>query len=454
MITNLVNIQKEYFNKNETKDLNFRINALKKLKDLIIINEKEILDSLYKDLRKSNFESYETEIGIILEEINYTVKNLKKWSKPKKVRTNIINFKSKSYIYNDPYGVVLIIAPWNYPFQLTMAPLIGAIAAGNCTVIKTSEYAPNTSSVLVEMINKNFSPEFIKVLEGGRETNERLLNEQFDYIFFTGSVPVGKIVMQKAAKNLIPITLELGGKSPLIVNDDIDTKLAAKRIVWGKFLNAGQTCVAPDYLIVHKNVKERLLKDIENTIHNFYGKEIIESPDYPRIINQRHFERLTKLMKEGNIVIGGKVNQDDLFIEPTVIDNVNLDSLIMDDEIFGPLLPVLEFENITQIYDIVRQYPKPLALYVFTKDKNFERDILENISFGGGCVNETVMHLTSPYLPFGGVGHSGIGSYHGKYSYDTFSHKKSILKKANWFDLSFRYPPYNNRFKWLKKIMK
>lgn len=454
MITNLVNNQKDYFNKNETKDINFRINALKKLKDLINSYENEILDALYKDLRKSHFESYETEIGIVLEEIDYTIKRLKKWSKPKKVRTNLINFKSKSYIYNEPYGVVLIIAPWNYPFQLTLAPLIGSIAAGNCTVIKTSEYAPSTSAVLVELINNNFSNHFIKVVEGGRETNQQLLDEKFDYIFFTGSVPVGKIVMEKAAKNLIPVTLELGGKSPLIVNKDVDTKLAAKRIVWGKFLNAGQTCVAPDYMIVHKDVKNRLLKDIKKTIEEFYGQETIKSPDYPRIINQRHFDRLTNLMNDGNILIGGSINKDDLFIEPTLIDGVDLSSSIMEDEIFGPLLPILDFEYIDEIYDIVRHYQKPLALYVFTNDRKFEKDILENISFGGGCVNETVMHLTSPYLPFGGVGHSGMGSYHGKYSYDTFSHKKSILKKSNWFDLSFRYPPYNNRLKWLKKIMK
>lgn len=454
MITNIINIQKEYFYKNQTKDINFRINSLKKLKSLITSHESKILDALYKDLRKSNFESYETEIGIVLEEINYTIKKLKKWSKPKKVRTNFINFHAKSYIYNDPYGVVLIIAPWNYPFQLTIAPLIGSIAAGNCTVIKTSEYAPYTSRLLVEIINNEFSPNYIKVIEGGREINELLLNEQFDYIFFTGSVPVGKIIMEKAAQNLIPITLELGGKSPLIVNEDVDTKLAAKRIVWGKFLNAGQTCVAPDYMIVHKKIKQKLIYEIEKTIKHFYGEDIIKSPDYPRIISERHFDRLNKLLKDGKIVIGGEVNKNDLFIEPTIIDNVNLDSAIMEDEIFGPLLPILEFENINEIFSIVRRYPKPLALYVFTNDIKFEKNILENISFGGGCINETVMHLTSPYLPFGGVGQSGMGSYHGKYSYDTFSHKKSILKKSNWFDLSFRYPPYNNKLKWLKKIMK
>ncbi|WP_369813264.1 aldehyde dehydrogenase [Caloranaerobacter sp. TR13] len=453
-IKKLIDKQKEYFRKGITLDVSFRINKLKVLRRAIIENEGLILKALKEDLNKSDFEGYETEIGIVLDEIRYIMKNLKSWAKPKRVKTPITQFISKSYIYSEPYGIALIIAPWNYPFQLVMAPLIGSISAGNCSIIKPSEYAPNTSKVISKIISDNFEEEFIAVVEGGIEVNKALLKEKFDYIFFTGSVNVGKIVMEAASKHLTPVTLELGGKSPCIVDEDTDVDLAAKRIVWGKFLNAGQTCVAPDYLYLHKNIKNRFIKSAVNFIKEFFGENPLKSVDYTRIINITHFNRLKKFLKDGNILYGGDFDEEKLYIAPTIIDNITWEASVMQEEIFGPILPVLVFEELDEVIKTINIHPKPLALYYFSNDKEKQERVIKEISFGGGCINDTIVHLATPYLPFGGVGNSGMGSYHGKASFDNFSHKKSVLKKSNLIDIPLRYPPYKGKIKLLRKILK
>ncbi|SHH44891.1 aldehyde dehydrogenase (NAD+) [Caloranaerobacter azorensis DSM 13643] len=453
-IKELIDRQRKYFERGITLDINFRINMLKVLKSAIIENEKLILRALKEDLNKSDFEGYETEIGIVLDEIGYIIKNLRYWTKPKRVKTPITQFISKSYIYSEPYGVTLIIAPWNYPFQLVMAPLIGSISAGNCSIIKPSEYSPNTSKIISKIISDNFEEEFIAVIEGGIEVNKALLEEKFDYIFFTGSVNVGKIVMEAASKHLTPITLELGGKSPCIVDEDADVELAAKRIVWGKFLNAGQTCVAPDYLYLHKNIKDDFIKNAIKFIKEFFGENPLKSEDYPRIVNIKHFNRLKNLLKDGDVLYGGDFNEEKLYIAPTIIDNITWEDSIMQEEIFGPILPILMFEKLDEVIKIVNIRPKPLALYYFSNNKEKQERVIREISFGGGCINDTIVHLATPYLPFGGVGNSGMGNYHGKASFDTFSHKKSVLKKSNLIDISLRYPPYKNKINLLKKILK
>ncbi len=449
----IIETQKSYFNTGITRDIAFRMEKLKLLREAIIKNESEIMAALQKDLNKSPFETYASEIGMVLEEIKFAIKHLAAWTKPKKVKTPMVHFLSSSRIYSEPYGVVLIISPWNYPFQLAIGPLIGAIAAGNCSIIKPSEHSPEISAVIEKIIKESFDPSFIAVIQGGTDVSKQLLAEKFDYIFFTGSVSVGKLIMEAASKYLTPVTLELGGKSPCIVDETVDINLAAKRIVWGKFLNAGQTCVAPDYLLVHSVVKDKLLAKMKEYIIQFYSENPGNNPEYPKIINKRHFDRLLNLMKSGSVVFGGQYNGQTNQIEPTIIDNVTWETPIMQEEIFGPLLPLMEFNNIAEAVNMVNQQPKPLALYLFTKDKNNERFIINNTSFGGGCINDTIVHLATPYLPFGGVGESGLGGYHGKASFDTFSHQKSILKKSNLIDIPLRYPPYKNRLKMLKKMM-
>jgi len=448
--------QKNYFNSGATRNLDFRIEKLRTLKKCIVNNEKVILEALWADLHKSEFEAYATEIGIILDEINFAIKHLKSWSKTKKVRTPLTNFLSSSYIYSEPYGVSLIISPWNYPFQLLISPLIGSIAAGNCAMLKPSEYAPCTTKVIMKVIEESFSEEFVCVVEpyGGKESSEALLKEEFDYIFFTGSVPVGKIVMEAASKHLTPLTLELGGKSPCIVDRDADVALAAKRIAWGKFLNAGQTCVAPDYILVHQSVKEELLTEMIRCIKEFFGENPAKSNDFPRIINERQFDRLLGLLDRGSIVTGGEYSKVDKYISPTIIDNINFNDPIMQDEIFGPILPIIEFEDLEEVIKIVNSRAKPLALYFFSTNKKNQERIIEMIPYGGGCINDTIMHVASPYLPFGGVGASGMNAYHGKGSYDVFSHKKSVTRKSNLVDVKIRYAPYNDKIKLLKKLMK
>ncbi|MGH4137282.1 aldehyde dehydrogenase [Clostridium sp.] len=455
-ITRTLEKQRKYFDSGATRDLDFRIEKLCALKKSIKNNEKQIVEALWVDLHKSEFEAYATEIGIILEEINFAIKHLKSWAKTKKVRTPLTNFLSSSYIYSEPYGVSLIISPWNYPFQLLISPLIGSIAAGNCAMLKPSENAPKTTGVIIKIIEESFSQEFICVVEayGGKESSEALLKESFDYIFFTGSVPVGKIVMEAASKHLTPVTLELGGKSPCIVDKDADIKLAAKRIAWGKFINAGQTCVAPDYILVHKSVKEKLITEMVGYIKEFFGEHPEKSNDFPRIINERQFDRLLGLLGGGKIVTGGEYDRAEKYIAPTIIDNITWNDPIMLDEIFGPILPILEFDDLGQVIEMVNSRPKPLALYFFSNNKKHQEWIIDRISYGGGCINDTIMHVASPYLPFGGVGASGMNAYHGRGSYDVFSHKKSVTKKSNSIDVKIRYAPYNDKIKLLKKLMK
>ncbi len=453
-IRNILEKQKSFFDKGYTKNINFRIEALKKLKHNIKINENNIFKALNIDLNKSEFETFITEIGIVYDEINGAIKNIKKWSKPKKVKTPITNFLASSYIYNEPYGVALIMSPWNYPFQLIMAPLVGAISAGNCVLLKPSELAIETEKIIVKIIKDTFSDEYIGVITGGIEESTALLKEKFNYIFYTGGINVGKIVMRAAAEHLTPITLELGGKSPCIVDKDANIDLAARRIAWGKFLNAGQTCVAPDYLVVHRNIKEKLISSIENYIVEFFGENTFESEDYPRIINERHFKRLEGYLKEGKIVSGGNTDINNLYIEPTIIEGINFENRIMEEEIFGPIFPVIEFEDIDKVIDIVNNNPKPLALYYFSENKEKQEFIIKNISFGGGCINDTIMHLSTSTLPFGGVGSSGMGSYHGRTSFETFSHKKSILKKSNLVDIKIRYAPFKGKINLARKLFK
>lgn len=444
--------QKEFFKSGKTKDIQFRIENLNKLKKNIEKNEQYIMEALKKDLGKSNFESYSTELGIVLSEISFITKHLKKWAKPKKVKTPITNFKSSSYIYPEPYGNTLILSPWNYPFQLSIVPLIGSIAAGNTVILKPSSTSYYTSKIVEEIINENFDTGYIHVITG--ERGKKLLDENFDYIFYTGSVPVGKIVMEKASKYLTPVTLELGGKSPCIVDSKANLNLSAKRIVWGKFLNSGQTCVAPDYMFIHKNVKNEMINNIIYYIKTFYGENPLYSEEYTKIINEKQFNRLIKLLDNNKIIYGGDYDKDFLYISPTLMDNVNWDDTIMGEEIFGPILPILEYEELNEVIDIVNSHPKPLALYFFSNDKENAEKIINGISFGGGCINDTIMHLSSPYLPFGGVGTSGMGSYHGKKSFDTFTHYKSILEKSNIIDPNFRYPPYGNKLNIVKKFLK
>ncbi|HHW61883.1 MAG TPA: aldehyde dehydrogenase [Syntrophomonadaceae bacterium] len=450
----LLRQQRAFFNSGASRDLSFRLEQLKLLKKVVQAYEDKIVEALYKDMRKAPFESYETEIGMVYEEINYALKRLKKWVRPEKVKTPITNFLSRSYIYHEPYGQVLIIAPWNYPFQLSMLPLLGSMAAGNCTVLKPSEFSPHTSAVIRDMISENFDRSYIAVMEGGIATSQELLAQKFDYIFFTGNPRVGRIVMQAAAKNLIPVTLELGGKSPCIVDDKVNLDLAARRIVWGKYLNAGQTCVAPDYLLVHYAVKDKLLSRMKEYLQQFYGQDPLQNEDYTAIINQRHFKRLIALLNEGEIIVGGDYSLDTLHIAPTIIDQVDWDMPIMQEEIFGPLLPVMAFDDLKQLPSLLNSRPKPLALYFFSTHREHQKIMLENTSFGGGCINDTIMHLATPYLPFGGVGESGMGSYHGSWSFDTFSHRKSVLKKSNLIDIKLRYPPYTGKLSLLKKIMR
>lgn len=453
-IKDILEKQRSFFAKEKTIDINYRINALKTLKDAICIHESEIMDALKKDLNKTSFESYATEIGIVLEELNYTIKNLHKWVKIKRVPTPITQFKSSSYMVSEPYGICLVMSPWNYPFQLTVAPLVGSIAGGNCTIVKPSAYSPYTSAIITKIIEKYYDSQYIAVIQGGREANQLLLEEKFDFIFFTGGVSVGKTVMKAASNHLTPVTLELGGKSPCIVDKVANIELAARRIVWGKFLNSGQTCVAPDYLIVHREVKKELLECMKKYIREFYGNDPCKNDEFPKIINDKHFNRIKEYLNCGEIVCGGNFDEKSLRIAPTVLDKVCWEDAVMQEEIFGPVLPVLEFSDISEVISAVNSRPKPLALYIFTTNKDIENRIVKSISFGGGCINDTIVHLATSHMPFGGVGESGMGGYHGKWSFETFTHTKSILRKSNFIDIKLRYPPYGDKLKLLKKLMK
>ncbi|MEG5140690.1 MULTISPECIES: aldehyde dehydrogenase [unclassified Microcoleus] len=450
-VSDIIRQQRQFFATGKTKDVDFRIEQLKHLKSAIVSNQSRIVDAVKADLNRPEYEAY-FEIASIAE-VNYAIKNVKSWAKPKKVPTSIDQFPASARIYPEPLGVVLIIGPWNYPFQLMISPLVGAIAAGNCAILKPSEIASHTSEVVTDMISKTFDPAYIAAIEGGVETSQQLLAEKFDHIFFTGGTKIGKIVMAAAAKHLTPVTLELGGKSPCIVDSDIQVEYTAKRIAWGKFINAGQTCIAPDYLLVDKKVKPALMQAIKAALHEFYGDDPQQSPDYSRIINQHHLGRLTEFIKDGEIVAGGQTNAEDKYIAPTVIDKVSWDSPVMQDEIFGPILPVLEYEELGEAIAQINARPKPLALYLFSKDKDKQKRVLRETSSGGVCINDTVMQVGVTTLPFGGVGDSGTGSYHGKASFDTFSHQKSVLQKSFLLDLKWRYAPYLGKLDLIKKII-
>lgn len=453
-IESIVQRQTTFFMKNRTKSLSKRLQLLEELRQVIKRRESEILRALYQDLNKAPFEGYATEVGLVLDELRYVIRHLKDWAKPKRVPTPMAHFWSRSTIYSEPYGVALIMAPWNYPFLLSMAPLIGAVAAGNCVILKPSDYSKHTSLLLKNIVEEVFEDEYVSVVLGGREENQSLLEQRFDYIFFTGSTTVGKLVMESASRNLTPVSLELGGKSPCIVDETADLKLAAKRIVWGKFVNAGQTCVAPDYLYVQRSVRGKLVKEMKHYIGKFYGESPCENPEFPKIINPKHFARLCDLMKGESIVIGGMFDERELKIAPTLLEHITWDSPVMQEEIFGPILPILEFDSLDEVIAIVKSKEKPLALYLFTTSKDAEKKVRSEVSYGGGCINDTIVHLATPHMPFGGVGYSGMGGYHGKYSFDTFSHKKSILKKSNAVDVFLRYPPYKNHLTLLKKMLK
>ncbi|MDJ0845274.1 aldehyde dehydrogenase [Crocosphaera sp.] len=452
-IQTIVKNKHQYFLLKETQNIEFRQQKLRQLKQIIIEQENEIVEALHKDLGKCHFESYLSELRIIKKEIENSINNLKKWTKPRYVSTPIEQFPGTAFIQVQPKGVVLIISPWNYPFSLAILPLIGAIAAGNCAIIKPSELSPNTSKILEEIINNNFEESYIKVIQGGKDTSQQLLKESWDHIFFTGSPSIGKIVMEAAAKQLIPVTLELGGKSPCIVDNNINVKETAKRIVWGKFLNAGQSCIAPDYLLINRQIKSQLLEAIVQSIKEFYGEDPAQSPDYGRIINQYHFNRLCALLSPGKILIGGKVIPEENYISPTVIHKIEPDFPIMEDEIFGPILPILEYDKLEEAIAFINKRPKPLAIYLFSNNQKQQKMILENTSSGGVGINDTVMQYGVLTLPFGGIGKSGMGSYHGKASFDTFSHYKSVLKRSFWLETNLRFPPYKGKLKWIKRLL-
>lgn len=435
-------------------NISARKEALIKLMDEIVKHENEIIQALYEDFKKPTFESIVTETSYIISELKSTIKNIEKWAKIKNVTPSILNFPSTDYIVKEPYGKVLIIAPWNYPFQLSISPLIAAVAAGNQVTLKPSELTPKTSAIILKIIEKVFEHQHAKVIEGGVEATQKLLTQRWDYIFFTGSIAVGKIIAKAAAKHLTPITLELGGKNPCIIDETANLKLAAKRIVWGKFLNAGQTCIAPDYILIQEKMKSHFIDFMKNEITNAYGENPKDSPDFARIINEKNWHRLVSMIETEKIITGGKTDVEDCYISPTLIEENNLDSLLMQEEIFGPLLPIITYKDEKEIDKIISKYEKPLALYVFTDDKKFAKKTILEHSFGGGCINDTAVHFANKKLPFGGVGHSGIGAYHGQLSFDTFSHHKGIVKKANWLDLNLRYAPYtNNKINTLKKLL-
>ena len=453
MFKQLIEEQRKHFATGKTKSLDYRVDQLKKLRQAILERESLIVAALNQDLRKPELDSYITEIRVSIQEIDYALKHLKKWAKPRRVKTSLETFPSVAQIYPDPLGIVLIISPWNYPFALAISPLIGAIAAGNCAVIKPSESTPTVSQVIAEIIQQTFSTTEIAVVEGDAIISQQLLMEKFDHIFFTGGTKIGQLVMEAAAKNLTPVTLELGGKSPCIVDTEIDLEETAKRIAWGKFLNAGQTCIAPDYLLVEKSIKEALITKLQECIVKFYGTNPQTSPDYCRIVNERQFNRLKALLKDGDILTGGQTDLEEKYIAPTLITNVSLESELMQEEIFGPILPILDYANLEDAIAFINQRPKPLALYLFSNNKSKQEWVLEATSSGGVCINDTIFQVGVIDLPFGGVGPSGMGAYHGKATFDTFSHSKSVLKKSFRFELNVRYPPYGNKLNWIKRLL-
>lgn len=457
MLTNPYDSKRSFFDKGNTRGYDFRINQLQKLKNSIEKYEDEIINALNLDLGKPPFEAYTAEIGFIYNEINHAIKNLKKWMKPKKLHTPVYLQPANSYIYPEPKGVVLIISPWNYPFQLSIAPLIGAIAAGNCAILKPSHQAINTEKILTKIIEESYNENYVSIVTGpGSSIVSSLIeNYRFDHIFFTGSVEAGKKVLELASKHLTPVTLELGGKSPVIVHEDVNLDMAAKRITWAKFYNAGQTCIAPDYLLLHESKKDQLVEKLKYYIKNYYDDNSEESNNIGRIINHKRFDRLISLMENSNILEGGFFNREKKYIAPTLIDEIDVNHPIMKEEIFGPILPILTYNKLSEVIDIIKLNPYPLALYLFTESNSVEDYIINNIQFGGGCINNAIYHIVNSNLPFGGIGFSGMGRYHSKYSFDTFTHEKSIFKSIGKFDSNLVYPPYKEKTLTLvKKILK
>ncbi|WP_379154674.1 aldehyde dehydrogenase [Paenibacillus sp. sgz5001063] len=447
---------RERFNSGYTRSVEFRLEQLGKLADAIRRNEQTLLAALYQDLHKSEFDAYSTEIGYTLDSIRYMSKHLKRWMKPQRVKTPFYLALSRSHQYKEPYGTVLIIGPYNYPFQLLIEPLIGAIAAGNSAVLKPSENTPAVTAAVKKLIGETFDETYIRVIEGEKETTSALIHAPFDYIFFTGSVPVGKIVMKAAAEHLVPVTLELGGKSPAIVERTANLDVAAKRIIWGKMINAGQTCIAPDYVLAHEEIREELITRMKRVLATFFGPDARVSPDYGRIVNERQFDRLAAILEAelNSVLAGGTTVREELYIEPTLLAATSWSDPAMQDELFGPILPIMGFRQVEEAIEMVNARPKPLALYLFTEQSQVEQEVLSRVSFGGGCVNDTISHVANHHLPFGGVGNAGIGAYHGKYSFELFSHTKSVLTKSTKLDIPFLFPPYGDKVKWVRKIMR
>jgi len=453
-IQNIINRQKLYFESGITLDVNFRLNVLKRLRSLLIKHEADFYEALRADFNKPEFETYASENGLVLQDLGLMIRNLKKWSRPQRVYTQMLHWPAKSYFYREPYGRVLIISPWNYPFQLLFMPLIGAVAAGNCVLGKPSRHAKHTYELVSRMISGHFDPDHISIIKGGREVNQLLLEEQFDYIFFTGSTEVGKKVMQSAAMHLTPVSLELGGKSPVIVEPGTNLRRVAKRILWGKLLNAGQSCVAPDYIFVHENIKEGLLKGMKDYLQSVYRGNIKGSPDFARIINKANTERLMGYLEGQKILIGGDTDLEEKYIEPTIVEVNDMDNILMKEEIFGPILPLITYKSLDEVINYIKSKPRPLCLYVFSESKKNQRMIIDRTMSGSGGINETVVHFINTNLPFGGIGLSGMGRYHGKYSFETFSYKRSFLDKASWIDVPLRYPPYKGKQGLIKTFIK
>jgi aldehyde dehydrogenase (NAD+) len=448
----LVEGQRLFFNSQKSKDLTFRKQQLQRLKSVLQSHEEELYKAIHADFGKSKFETFATEISFIYSEINYFIKNLHRLAKPEKVLTNLPNLWGKSRVHKEPLGVCLIVGAWNYPYQLTLLPAIAAMAAGNTCIIKPSELAPASTTALISLINSNFPKDYLHVVDLDVENTTRLLQERFDKIFFTGSTRVGKIYYQAAAEHLTPVTLELGGKSPVFVTPSANLKVAARRIAWGKFINAGQTCIAPDYVYVHRSIKQEFSKHLIDYIKEFNYEE--GSEHYTQIITEQHFDRLCFLIHPSKIIHGGRTDREKRYIEPTILDNVEWSDKCMQEEIFGPILPVMEYDDLNNTFLKVRQHEKPLAAYLFSNDRAEQELFKNDISFGGGCINDTLMHISNARLPFGGVGHSGMGNYHGKYGFETFSHSKAILDRATWGEPNVKYPPYSDsKFKWLKRLM-
>ncbi|MEO2051917.1 MAG: aldehyde dehydrogenase [Allomuricauda sp.] len=452
MIQELIQSQNDFFESQQTKNVDFRKKYLKLLYQEIQRQEDAICEAIYADFQKPKFESLGTETQLVLAELRYAIKNVKSWSEPTRVPSALINFPSTEWIQYEPFGKVLIISPWNYPFMLALSPLIGALAAGNTAVIKPSELSPNTSQIIAAIIKKVFPPEYVAVVEGGVEVSTQLLAEKWEYIFFTGSTAVGKIVYKSAAEHLTPVTLELSGKNPCIVDETANIKLAAKRIAWGKFLNGGQTCIAPDYILVHNKVKDALVEALKAKIEAFYGKNMQQSPDFARMATDKHYQALKAKLEGENVVFGGDFDDTTRYIAPTLVDEPAQDSALMAGEIFGPILPILGYSDEQEIHNYVARYEKPLAFYVFSNRKKFQKQLMERYPFGGGTINDTIIHISNKHLPFGGVGASGIGGYHGKFSFDLFSHKKAIVKRGTWLDVPVRYAPYKLSERWAKRI--